>query len=100
MLTHKVHDELELLSRHLKVLETVKNNQPIGIVRISQLTGIDEHEVRHSLSVLEDEHLIKPTPQGAITNGDIGKYVLQIAEDLDNISNVAKVIKKGLISIL
>lgn len=100
MLTEKVHDDLELLSRHVKVLETVKNNQPIGIVRISQLTELDEHEVRHSLSVLEDENLIKPTPQGAIINGDIKEYILQIAGDLDNISSVAKVIKGELLSIL
>ncbi len=100
MLTQKVHDELELLSRHLKVLEAVKNNQPIGIVRISQITGIDEHEARHSLSVLEDEGLIKPTPKGAVINGDIREYILRIAENLDDVSSVAKVIKRELLSIL
>ena len=100
MLTEKVHNELEILSRHLKVFEAVKSNQPIGIVRLSQLTGLDEHEVRHSLSVLEDEGVIKPTPQGAVINGDIREYALKIAEDLDEVSNVAKVIKRELLSIL
>ncbi len=100
MLTKKLHDEMELVARHIKVLEIVKDNQPIGIVRISQLTGLNEHEVRHSLSVLEDEGLIKPTPKGAVINEDIKEYLLKLGEELEEVSNVAKVLKREVIKML
>ncbi|NPA75785.1 MAG: hypothetical protein GXO25_06875 [Euryarchaeota archaeon] len=100
MLTDKVYTELELLSRHIKVLEIVKEKQPIGIVRIAQELGVGEHEVRHSLGILEEMGFIKPTPNGAIIKGNIKDNVLKTAEILDDVSQTAKVLKKELLRLV
>ncbi len=100
VLTDKVYNEFELLSRHIKVLQIVKEKQPIGIVRIANELGIGEHEVRHSLGVLEEMNFIKPTPNGAIIKGNIKDNVIKAAEVLDDISQTAKVLKKELLRLV
>ncbi len=100
MLTKNLYGELELLSRHIKVLEIVKEKQPIGIVRMSQILGIGEHEVRHSLSVLEEEGLIKPTPNGAVIRGNIKDNILRVAEVLDEIGDTAKILKREMLKLV
>jgi predicted transcriptional regulator len=99
-LTDKVYNEFELLSRHIKVLQIVMEKQPIGIVRISQELGVGEHEVRHSLGVLEEMGFVKPTPNGAIIKGNIKDGVIKAAEVLDDISQTAKVLKKELLRLV
>ncbi len=100
MLTKRLYDELEILSRHIRVLETVMKHQPIGIVRISNLLGLGEHEVRHSLGVLENEGLIKPTPNGAILKPNAKDEILRIAQVLDEVSDTATVLKKELLKLV
>ncbi len=100
MLAQKLYDELELLSRHLKVLEIVKEKQPIGIVRIAQELEMGEHEVRHSLGILEEVGLIKPTPNGAMIKGNLRDELLNTAEVLDDVAQTAKVIKKEVLKMV
>ncbi len=38
-ITNVAEKELDLLGRHLDVLKTVKEQGPVGIIRLSQLTG-------------------------------------------------------------
>ena len=68
-----------MLERHLQVLQMVIENEPIGIVKMSNETGYPHHKVRYSLRVLQDESLIEPSSQGAITTDDTVSFV----EDLD-----------------
>ncbi len=68
-----------MLERHLQVLKMVIENEPIGIVKMSNETGYPHHKVRYSLRVLEEENLIEPSSQGAITTEDTAGFV----EDLD-----------------
>ena len=63
----KVEYELELLHRHLIMLNIIVNNEPIGIIRLSNLSNFPQHKVRYSLRILEQEGLIKPSANGAIT---------------------------------
>jgi len=69
-----------MLERHLQVLRMVIENEPIGIVKMSNETGYPHHKVRYSLRVLEEENLIEPSSQGAITTEDTQAFV----DDLDN----------------
>ena len=68
-----------MLERHLQVLRMVIENEPIGIVKMSNETGYPHHKVRYSLRVLEEENLIEPSSQGAITTDRTQEFV----EDLD-----------------
>jgi len=76
----RLEKEVDMLERHLQVLRMVIENEPIGIVKMSNETGYPHHKVRYSLRVLEEENLIEPSSQGAITTEDTAEFV----EDLDN----------------
>jgi len=68
-----------MLERHLQVLRMVIDNEPIGIVKMSNETGYPHHKVRYSLRVLEEENLIEPSSQGARTTDRTQEFV----DDLD-----------------
>ena len=74
-----------MLERHLQVLQMVIENEPIGIVKMSNETGYPHHKVRYSLRVLEEENLIEPSSQGAITTEDTHEFVEDLDEKLDHI---------------
>ena len=77
-----------MLERHLQVLKMVIGNEPIGIVKMSNETGYPHHKVRYSLRVLEEENLIEPSSQGAITTDRTMEFV----DDLDG--KVDEIIEK------
>ena len=56
----RLEKEVDMLERHLQVLKMVIENEPIGIVKMSNETGYPHHKVRYSLRVLEEENLIEP----------------------------------------
>ena len=74
-----------MLERHLQVLRMVIENEPIGIVKMSNETGYPHHKVRYSLRVLEEENLIEPSSQGAITTERTVEFVDELDEKLDEI---------------
>ena len=76
----RLEKEVDMLERHLQVLRMVIGNEPIGIVKMSNETGYPHHKVRYSLRVLEEENLIEPSSQGAITTDHTHEFV----DDLDN----------------
>lgn len=75
-----------MLRRHLKVLGIVIDNEPIGIVKMSNETGYPHHKIRYSLRVLEDESLIEPTSQGAATTDQTNTFVDDLDERIDAVS--------------
>jgi len=74
-----------MLERHLQVLSMVIDNEPIGIVKMSNETGYPHHKVRYSLRVLEEENLIEPSSQGAITTERTEEFVAELDEKLGEI---------------
>ena len=74
-----------MLERHLQVLRMVIENEPIGIVKMSNETGYPHHKVRYSLRVLEEENLIEPSSQGAITTEQTSEFVNDLDEKVDEI---------------
>lgn len=84
----RLEKEVDMLERHLQVLRMVIENEPIGIVKMSNETGYPHHKVRYSLRVLEEENLIEPSSQGAITTDHTHEFV----DDLD--SKVDQTIEK------
>ncbi len=75
-----------MLERHLQVLKMVIENEPIGIVKMSNETGYPHHKVRYSLRVLEEENLIEPSSQGAITTERTSEFVEELDGKLDDIN--------------
>ena len=95
-ITSVAEKELYLLSRHLDVLKTVQKHGPIGIIRLSQMTGQPQHMIRYSLRTLEKDGIITPSPQGAVVTDRIHETLGTIESTLDNFSTTLHDLKKKL----
>src|SRR5690554_3846847 len=62
----KIKSEIELVSRHLEVIRTVVEHQPIGIMKLADILDLPYHRVRYSLRILEQEGYIRASPAGAV----------------------------------
>lgn len=96
VLTSVIETELDILKRHINVLKTLQDKQPMGIIKLSEITKYPQHMVRYSLRILEQDGLIEPSPQGAITTEEVSKTILLLKTTLDKISKTATEIKKTL----
>ena len=95
-ITSVAEKELYLLSRHLDVLKTVQKYGPIGIIKLSQMTGQPQHMIRYSLRTLEKDGIITPSPQGAIVTDKIHEMLGTIDSTLDDFSTAVQDLKKKL----
>jgi predicted transcriptional regulator len=80
-----VEEEVDMLDRHLEVLHMVVNNEPIGIVKMSNELGYDHHEIRYSLRILEEANLIEPTQQGAITADETKSFIENLDGQIEDV---------------
>ena len=76
----KIDEDLNLLIRHIKMLRVTKENQPIGIIRLSEMTDIPKHKIRYSLRLLEKDGVIAPSPGGAVVTDKYEAYMKGILE--------------------
>ncbi|MDZ7687119.1 MAG: hypothetical protein U5J64_00080 [Halobacteriales archaeon] len=83
----RLEKEINMLERHLTVLRMVNENEPIGIVKMSNETGYPHHKIRYSLRVLEEEGLIEPSSQGAISTEETSEFLGELDEKLDEMEN-------------
>lgn len=84
-LTNVIENELDILSRHINILKKLKEKEPMGIIKLSELTGYPQHMVRYSLRILEKDGLIEPSPQGAVTTDNIEKTMERLKKSLEQI---------------
>lgn len=96
VLTSVIQTELDILKRHVHVLKTLQKHQPMGIIKLSELTGYPQHMVRYSLRILEQDGLIEPSPQGAITTEEVNKTLDLLKNTLDKIRKTADELKKDI----
>ena len=87
-------DEINILGRHLEILKMVMKHEPIGIIKLSQLTGLPQHAVRYSLRVLEQEGLVEPSRSGAITTDRVHEVLNTIESTLEDMVTTLKEYKK------
>ncbi|MFT4905407.1 MAG: putative transcriptional regulator [Natronomonas sp.] len=78
--------QLSKEQRDLEVLDVILSQHPIGISRIATEVGIDEHKVRYSLRMLENDELIESTPNGAVPVDDIGERIDAINTGLTDLA--------------
>lgn len=96
VLTSVIETELDILKRHIHVLETLKKHQPMGIIKLSEMTKYPQHMVRYSLRILEQDGLIEPSPQGAVITDAVQDTIATLKKTLKRISNEAQDILKTL----
>ena len=82
----RFEDELELLERHISILKLVIENEPIGIIKLADMSQMPQHKIRYSLRVLEQGGLIRPSQRGAITTEKARRVLAELPERLDTIA--------------
>ena len=95
-LTGRLEYEIELLQRHVGMLKIIQQNEPIGIIKLSNLSKFPQHKVRYSLRILEQENLIRPSPDGAVTTEKCKKFMPKLFNILSDMEKHIKDIKKSL----
>lgn len=95
-LTNKIESEIHLLERHVTMLNTIVAHEPIGIIRLSELLGIPQHKVRYSLRILEQEGLILPSPEGAVTTDKVQVFYNELNEILMKMDQTVNVLRSSL----
>jgi predicted transcriptional regulator len=95
-LTSKIEAEVKLLERHVAMLQAIMENQPIGIIRLAELMKYPQHKVRYSLRILEQEGLIKPSPEGAVTTDRLEEFLDYLKGVLDGMSSTVQNLRKSL----
>ncbi|MDH7517619.1 MAG: winged helix-turn-helix transcriptional regulator [Candidatus Thermoplasmatota archaeon] len=96
VLTSVIETEMEILKRHIHILKVLQENQPIGIIKISELTKYPQHMVRYSLRILEQDGIIEPSPHGAVTTDKAVKIEATLKKALKRISETADEMMKTL----
>lgn len=90
-----VESNIDILNRHVAVLKTLQGKQPMGVTELSEITGYPEHKVRYSLQILEQEGLIEPSTQGAVTTENVDEILKRIKNTIRDVSTAYnKVLKK------
>lgn len=100
--THSMFQELkenlETTKRHIKIIETLMIEQPAGILKISQTTGIPGHKIRYSLRILEKAGVIEPSMEGAFLSPDFinnkGKMLEELRQILKDLEETEERLKK------
>ena len=92
----KLVDELGLLERHILMLKVTKENQPVGIIRLSEILDLPKHKVRYSLRLLEKEGLISPSTEGARVTEKYDAYMKDVAAKMDDIVKMVERLKTEL----
>jgi len=90
VLTSVIETEIDILKRHVNVLKALKENQPMGIIKLSEITNYPQHMVRYSLRILEQDGLIEPSPQGAVTTDKVNDAMNILKKTLNNICKTAE----------
>jgi predicted transcriptional regulator len=96
VLTNVIETELDILKRHVLILKILKENEPAGIIKLSELTKHPQHMVRYSLRILEQEGLIEPSPQGAVTTSNVEKILPVLRSKLKDMNQTLTEIIKTL----
>ena len=96
ILTNVIETELDILRRHILVLKTLEENEPAGIIKLSELTKHPQHMVRYSLRILEQDGLIEPSPQGAITTNVVSKTIVLLKSKLKDMNKTIDKLMKTL----
>jgi predicted transcriptional regulator len=92
----KIEFELNLLQRHIALLKAIIENEPIGIIRLSEMLNYPQHKVRYSLRILEQERLIEPSLEGAMTTDELNDFLARLSDILDGIVKSVKEIEKSI----
>jgi len=68
------------VERHVKMLKLIRDEGPVGIIKLAERTKFPQHKVRYSLRILEEAGLIRPSPRGAVVTDTADEFVLDFKD--------------------
>lgn len=83
----QIQNEAATIKRHVEVLERVIDDEPIGMVKLSNESGYDHHKVHYSLRMLEEDGLVEPTKQGAVTTEQTAEFVSNLDDNVATLTD-------------
>ncbi len=95
-LTDRMRKDLDLLRRHVAILQAVEEHQPVGIVRLGKLSGHPQHQVRYSLRILEHEGLVRPSQEGAVITAEAKRFREKLRVLLEEMKRTVESLRKSL----
>ena len=78
------------------MLQTIKSNEPIGIIRLAELLRHPQHKIRYSLRILEQEGLIRPSPEGAVTTEKVAEFLPLLKNVLGEMEETVRKLRESL----
>jgi len=90
----KIQEDVKLASRHIEVLRTVAQQQPIGIIKLSELLSVPQHRIRYSLRVLEGSGYIRASSAGAMVTPKAKEMFRHLNDDIDDIIRIVTMMKQ------
>jgi predicted transcriptional regulator len=78
------------------MLNAIMEHEPIGIIRLSELLDIPQHKVRYSLRILEQEGLINPSPEGAVTTEKLQSFFAELKDILQHMDETVNALRTSL----
>jgi predicted transcriptional regulator len=95
VLTAMVKNNIDLVNRHITVLKALQRKQPMGIAELSEIAGYSKHKIRYSFKVLEQEGLIEPSIQGAVTTENVDDIIKRLKNSIHEVSTAySELLKK------
>ncbi len=88
--------DLDLLHRHITVLKTVEEHEPVGIIRLSKLLGYPQHKIRYALRILEHDGLIRPSQEGAVATSKAKQFHQELRDVLNEMKETVETLKNSL----
>ncbi len=89
----KIKGDIELIGRHIEVLSSVAEHQPIGIIKLSEILTIPQHRIRYSLRILEGLGYIRASPAGAMATEKADELFASLDADINEIITLVNAIK-------
>jgi len=96
VLVGKLVKDLDLLQRHVDMLQVVEENEPIGIIKLAEMLKLPQHKVRYSLRLLEQDGLVEATNVGAKTTKKVIPFKKELKAQLSAMNETIKDIQKSL----
>lgn len=90
---NKLKTETEIVLRHIEVIKIVTTHQPIGILKLSEITNIPSHKIRYSLKVLEHLGYIRASPSGAVATPKADELMENLDSQADELIELVRKIK-------
>jgi len=78
------------------MLKAIMDDEPIVVLRVSELLNLRQHKVRYSFRNLEQEGLRKPLPDGAVTTDKLEEFLDYLKGVLDSMSATVQELRKTL----